>query len=322
MRIVLLCLLVCGCSHSGGDPDGSIPDAHDAGGDDAKPDEDIGDSFAVSIPTGAQVCTMCGGRDAKLEYQLKGRITFRPGLYRLPPGENFVEAEIIDSVELGPDRLPAESQGPGTFNRKQEGQEYHYEYVQSFIAGGQPFEIRMTAIFGDQVLTLDNETLTLDAWNPWNRETAPRFQLEASWGDGTEPHNQLQKYATCNHDSYSLVTVNVEIDSSDTLVIDSRSPPPMPIAGGGICPCPVFRAQFTSGAEQRDVQDHFRMLFTSGGMHCWYTAYLVVFDNPVGPVHALLMEGYIDPYAEVHYLDANLEVLRSPPITRIEWIRE
>ncbi len=312
LRIVFMVLTLAtwGCSHPSAESDAS-----DA--------SDLSDDFAISIPPGAQVCTMCGGRDARLEYRLKGRITFHPGLIRLPPGEDFIEAELIDLVELGPDRLPATPTGPGTFNQKQEGGEFHYEYVQSFIAGGEPFEARLTAIFGDQVLTLDDGALTMDAWNPWNRETPPRFLMEATWGDGSELHNQIQRYAGCRYDPFDPGTGTIEIDGgADTLVLKSRCPPPVPIAGGGVCPCPLVQAKFTSGNEQRDVQDHFHLLFTSGGMHCWYTAYLVVFENPVGPVHALLMEGYIDPYAEVHYLDADLQVLESPPITSIEWIRE
>jgi hypothetical protein len=318
LRIVLMALCLVGCSHAGGDPDAGGQD----GGSDLQPDEDLGDDFAISIPSGATVCTMCGGRDARTEYRLKGRIAFRPGLVRLPRDENFVEADLIEQVELGPDRLPADPTGPGTFNRKQEGEEHHYEYVQSFMAGGQPFEVRLTAIFGDQVLILDQDTLSMDAWNPWNRTESPRFLLEATWGDGTEPHLQLQKYADCDYQPFSPGTGTIEIDGTDTLVLKSRCPPPVPIAGGGICPCPLVQATFTSGSEQRDVQDHFRLLYTAGGMHCWNSAFLVVLDQPVGPAHALLIESNIYPASEVHYLDADLRIIESLPITGSEWVWE
>jgi hypothetical protein len=315
---MVLSLAACACSHPSADPDAG---GHDAS--DPSDPSDLSDDFAISIPPGSQVCTMCGGRDARLEYRLKGRITFRPGLVRLPPRENFVDADLIESVELGPDRLPAAPRGPGNFKRKQEGEEYHYEYVQPFVAGGEPFEVRLTAIFGDQVLTLDDDTLTMDAWNPWNRETPPRFLMEATWGDGSELHNQIQRYAGCRHDPFTPGTGTVEIDGgADTLVLKSRCPPPVPIAGGGVCPCPLVQAAFTSGDQQRVIDDHFRLLYTSGGMHCWHTAFLVVLDQPVGPTHAVLIESDIYPAEEAHYLDADLQTIESRPITASDWVWE
>jgi hypothetical protein len=82
------------------------------------------------------------------------------------------------------------------------------------------------------------------------------------------------------------------------------------------------QATFTSGDQQRVVDDHFSLLYTSGGMHCWNSAFLVVLDQPVGPVYALLIESSIYPADEVHYLDADLQTIESLPITSSEWIWE
>ena len=64
------------------------------------------------------------------------------------------------------------------------------------------------------------------------------------------------------------------------------------------------------------IDDHFRMLCTRGGYHCWYAACLMVFDQPLDTISGLLVEG--DEFGQlgnqIKYLNANLEVAETRTI--------
>jgi hypothetical protein len=336
--IILLgpvCLLpACGTSSGTGDAgldadgmdaDGLAEDGLDGGADDIvqPPDQDLGDDFGIFVPGGCQACSMCGGREVFLEYGIKARLSFRPGLVRLPRDVSSLEVDLIEKVELGPERGSYPPDGPGIFTRTLEGTSdnglYRYEYHQAWMAGGQPFEVRFETVFEvvdgqatEQTLTLDIDTLSIDAWNNYDG----RFRLESSWGDGLEPQNQLQRYSTCDYSRFPLESHAAQVEGGDTLILNNRFSGDVIIAGAGICPNPLQSAVLTRNGQEHRVDDDVRLLSTRGSYHCWSLACLVVFDQPVDIFSGLLVEGteFGQLGNQLKYLDANLNVAETHTI--------
>jgi hypothetical protein len=264
-----------------------------------------------------------------LEYALKGRIRLRPGTVLLPRSEPAVEVDWVEAVELGPQKESAQSQGPGVFTRDIEGSEddgiYRYEFRQSFQAGQDPFEVVFRTSFEVQggaavepVLVLDQESLSVDPWNP--HVYPSRFTLEGIRDDGTP--DLVQKYCTCNPDRFRHAAVEAETAQGDTLSLELWCPEWDHMRWSGSCPCFLVSARFVRGGEQREVQEHFRLAYSAGGQHCWNVSFLVVFEDPVGEHHGLLI-GYDAMAAagpdEIQFLGADLEVLQVSPLASWAW---
>ncbi len=334
--IIFVLGLYTGCGGGGGKQDGGL-DADggngDLPGDPGGADLDLGEDFAILVPAGTQICTMCGYlNDVVPEYEHKGRITLAPGLIRLPRSQDSLEVDWIQKIELGPARTLALSQGPGRFDRTLQGSPdngtYRYEFTQPFLVDGNAFNIMFSADFevenktaANPVLSLDPQTLSV---NPWSSSSTIPFELKAEWQDPSSPLGKVvQKYSACNYDFFHPTEVEVDIQGGDQLRMSFRCPDHSStiVILSTVCPCPLASASFTSGGQQRDIQDHFRLVFISWN-HCNISQHsLIVIDQPLSGVSAISVPGgaYSDvagyPPTQLDYLDENFQLIETRAIT-------
>jgi hypothetical protein len=79
----------------------------------------------------------------------------------------------------------------------------------------------------------------------------------------------------------------------------------------------LLQARFIKGAEERYVSDHFRLAHEMRH-HNWGADYLVTFDRPVGPIHAVYLGSAYYPSllgAQVDYLDSGWQVIETRTVT-------
>ena len=324
--LLVLVLLVGSCSSNGssdagigdGDPgkDGAA-DGGDGNGD-GYGDLDLGDDFGLVIPAGTRVCSQAvvsgSAWDIFGEYATKGRVTFKEGVFRLPREEESFSLDWIEKVELGPDRTEPVPQGGGTFTRTIEGTAddgiYRYEYMQAYDFEGQSYTLTFKTAFvvsggvaGTQVKTFD------DAFISTAEDFATMdFSLAGEYQDG-----RTHVFTTCVHNLYRDVPYDITVENGDTLHMDQK------FRTGDmykICPAELVGAEFVRGQERREVDDFFRLAYVAG-QHNWFQKFIIMFDQPVGTAHGLLMDetGMTSGAEQMQYLDADLNVIDTAAIT-------
>jgi len=306
------------------DNDGRADGSGDSG-DISGADIQLGDDFAIIVPSAATTCTMCGGKNAVQEYYIKGRIRFRPGTIRLPRNQSSLSADLIESIEIGPEQTQATVVDSGVFTKTienvAEGEIHQYQYRQSFLFEGEPLEIIFSTFFvvtngliENQTLVLDDQTISLDAWNSYGA----RFRMEGRLANnsGTGPEHWTIRFSSCDYDNFDLVEIVCELAEGDSLEMRLRNLGPVEIAGGGICPSPLEWARFRLGDAEREVADHFKLVNSIGGMHCWNQSLLIMFETKLNQVAGLYMQSltYDGGPTEIELLDENLEPIGTKSI--------
>jgi hypothetical protein len=290
----------------GADP-GADPGA-DLGGAGDPGDVDLGGGFGLIIPEGTQACTVFSSYliDTRLEIALKGRVTFKAGVVPLPTDQDSFEADFIAQLEFGRDRAIGTPKGPGVFTRAAAGAQNDYDFNQTFAVAGEDYRLSFKVTFftgsGSKTLTLDEALLS----NEFD------FRLQGIIGDGSDPGHQVRNYMTCRYTTWLPTPFALTATNGDTISFERRM-------GGDICkicPTAIVDAHYTHGADTRAVTDPFRLAYAAGH-HNWFEQYLILFDAPVGDVHGLYLPGGAEGEAPatVDYLDADLNVLRSSPVT-------
>lgn len=320
--LVLLVAAGAGCSPSSGEKDaGDARDAADAG--DAR---DAGDSFVAgdTVDAGAdrpadedfdgwtlvfpQDLSFCGWNALEriappyAPFDHKLRITLRAATVRWTQGQERAEVELIEQVEVSPDGEAALPVGPGvlevTVMTDSQQTWYRFDYVQQHQVGGRT----LTASFGfvlrdppakgvfpvEEVLTPENNTCSLR-----QGQTGGRVEAEAVNGD--------------------------RIVFDYRYVLSFSCPP------GMACLTPYGlgdpeRGEFTRRADQRTVDSYFRL-----GLACAHHGgpdrFLMIFDEPLGGIHGVTLMpdqmGGMD--YQVAYLDEQLAVTATEPVTTITW---
>ncbi|MBW1811412.1 MAG: hypothetical protein JRJ87_24700 [Deltaproteobacteria bacterium] len=341
-QVLLLVFLTAGCSSGGGPSDSGIfedgLDGFDGQDESSRPDLDIDDDFAIDVPSGTQACSLGhGGMDLDGILQERrhiGRVTFRPGLVRLPREADSVEVDLIETIELGPGKILATVDGAGTFTRTLTGTSdngiYLYEFLQAFSADGDPFELSITAEFEVQngvptrpALILDTATMTI---SPFNRDSEDAITVKGRWQDGSGGTGVwTQSYTGCETTFMDAFDVRIEIEGGDNLELSYRCPEMSEfLINSTVCSCLLIRGVYTQGGLPHEVTDFFRLVFTSWN-HCNFEqASLVVFDPPVTGTAALLIWGgafSAPPYSipdSVLVLDEGFQVTATLPITSFE----
>lgn len=332
-KILLLLLLVGSCSSNGandagtGDGDPGTDRSEDGGYEDdggGGADIDLGDDFGLLVPAGTRACSQAvvsgSTWDIFGEYATKGRVTFAAGLVRLPRDQDSVEVDWIGKVELGPDRSEPTPAGAGVFTRTIEGTAedgtYRYEYVQAYDLDGETYTLTFETAFvvsggtaGDPLKTFDDAFIsTAEGFSTLD------FTLTGEYQDG-----RVHAFTTCMHTLYRDVPYDVTVENGDRLHLDQK------FRTGGlykICPAELVGAAFVRGQERREVDEFFRLAYVAS-QHNWFQKFIVMFDQPVGAVHGLLVDedDMTSGASQMQYLDADLKVIDTAAVTSyvVEW---
>jgi hypothetical protein len=242
-----------------------------------------------------------------------------------------VEAELVERLELGPERTVAQSTGAGRFTRTLAGSEqdgiHHYAFQQSFEIDGTPVDLVFETGFevtggvaAEPVLVMDSDTMAV---SPWVNTDSNRFELGVKWDDGTIPgYPWTQGYTACESAAFDPAEVVVGIEGTQTLRLSYQCPEQATIlALGTVCSCLLTRAVYESDGGDREVTDPYSLIHSAWDHCSQRQATLVVFDPPEDGASGLLLWGGLhDPApTEVLFLDADFEVIDTLAIT--DWIR-
>lgn len=309
---LLLPLIFVQCIGTGTTSDAGIDDARSDADDDAVDGNDqdendrgcvIGNGYALSIADGIQICTINTPRtDVFVEYELKTRLTFKPGVYFLDTCLNEFLDNWIDRLEYGPDArfiYPSSDAIVRHTEFQQDGSIQHfYEYEQSFDTGNEALEIRF-------ILEIDSaDDTSIDLLS--NEAFFRVGNITGILGDGSNLNEDLQWYTDCRFPGYNQIDHYIETSYGDTISLQQLILDPTdPMAKQH--PSVLVETTYNSDSIVRDVVDFFHLVYTSSH-HNFLQSFLVVFNEPVGNFHGLLLQESEPGQAadEVIYLDENL----------------
>jgi hypothetical protein len=334
--MLVLWLFLPACSGGGGLPDGDAGGADDAGwdaggaddagwdaggADDAGwdagglPDHDPESSFLLIIPPGARLYTVfCEGRTWQDEYRMKGRIDLIPGGYVLPRSGGSFDGELVAGAVFGPDRVPVQVNGPGSFEAVYYYGAWQYIFRQEYLLGAEPYHLQIWIWFEPYF------------WEDgWPAQVTLEGEFAAAWcsaradlGDATGFCQDRQTF--CFHDLSSMPGVDHRGTTAggDRVLVEIRHAQACQVAGNTGCE-KVDRAELSLDGLQRVVSDPGALIY-SAGHHNADQKYLLVLHEPIGETAAVLVEspGYGQTQGgALLRLDDDLQPLGSEPF--VDW---
>lgn len=300
----------------GGDADGVDGDnwQRDAG---CQPANDEFEGLWMRFEAGAQGCTAFNdflAWQASVEYA--SRITFIPGIYPLQEfQQGEVEADWIERIEVGQDKLAATKLGSGllTYEFLETGVPdegcHRYYYSQPFSLDPHEYTLEATITF------------CLESGEPKDPEicfaedyTRGRAGFFGFIGDRQDPIG-YQHFGPCYYNDIPLWIIDIGVENGDSLLLHKRFE--IPVAGSG--PARIVYAEGSVASAGFQVEDPCRLIYAAEH-HNWNQEYVVIFVPPLGDVHGLYTMGVEEGAnpATLRYLDAALGELRTAVITDIE----
>jgi hypothetical protein len=287
-------------------------------------------TFRLEIAADTILCNAFGlrgpQRGPRQERAWKSRVHLRAGTVELPTESATFSRELFESVQFGPERLPAKPSAAGIFRvvRVAPGQgdndvaTYRFTYAQPFItAGGRLLELEIVTplVFrarGDEPLA-ETQSLPTDFFVTLNGREPLQARLD---GD------PLVRYGSCTYESLPLWTVNAELADGTRIRIAERFEETS--SEFDTAPARVVRANVLLVGEERNVSDDFDLIYSSV-RHNRAVDYWVILDPPViaeveGAVHAVELRApesfpSVRRDASASYLNGDYEVLATRTVT-------
>jgi hypothetical protein len=272
------------CSDGGGRPDGATDGAADgdAGG---LPDHDPQSSFLLIIPPGTGLYTVfCEGRTWQDEHQMQGHIDLIPGAYVLPRTAGSFDGDLVAGVIFGPDHVPAQVNGPGSFEAVLYYGSWQYLFRQEYLLGAEPYHLQVMIWFESYF------------WEDgWPAQVTLEGEFAATWiwaradlGAVTGYCQDLQTFCFYDLSSMSGVDHLGTTASGDQVLAEIRHAQACQVAGNTGCD-EVDRAELNLGGVQRVLNDPGALIY-SAGHHNIGQKYLLLLDEPIGDTAAVLVE--------------------------------
>jgi hypothetical protein len=234
-------------------------------------------------------------------YRNRTRVALRPGWVRLPRTTGPFTAELIDFMEVGPDRTRYVPAGPGavtlvTWEGSEPGQLlFGYNYLQTLSAAGGASSRQVDAWF---------EFETRDGQAP-----APLVVVDEGWL--TTTGRRWLGWGSCEYTLYDHHLIQAPLANGDRVELHTVGRVD-PVECMHRCEADLVGAAFEKGGERREVTDRFRVAYCDW-QHNSFPQYLAVFDSPLAGVHALRLYGAGPPTA-VDFLDGSFAVIETVPI--------
>lgn len=247
--------------------------------------EELGEDFGMVVPTGMAFCQ-----------PQSAIVTLRPGLIRLPRDQEVFAADLVESVQLGPDGRKASAATAGIFTRGTDwggyAQLYEYTFRQSFLDGLDSVVFELIMAYG-----LQDGVPTMQVRNVMHSDRATLSRAGFPW-----------LLLPCNDPHSHEVTAQVCLQNGDRVGWTAR------IWGYGNTPayCVLLQATLARGAEQRIIND-FHSMNCSCGHHCFGATFMAKLNPPWGEIHQVRIVTGDDDYdpapATVSYINGMDELL-------------
>jgi hypothetical protein len=289
---------------SGGDV--ALPDL-------GQPDIDLGDDFGLLVASGVQACShgTINTSDLSKTMEGKGRITFKPGFYRLFKDKAQFTLDMVKLLELGPQRTKGVPTGAGQVVRTINSSAYTYTFTQLFDVGGTPVELKVPVTYQVQTGTPLDKIQTLDEASLSKREINASVAVKGSTAVSIY-------FGPCSYSLYGCTIHEFELSGNDQLKMEVCSYCPTTwICKANYAGLP--RARFESGSTVRDLTDHFN-LSQSFRHHNWGSDSLIIFDTPVQKIHGIYIGTEVYPnftqYKQASYLDASFKEIETRQVIK------
>jgi hypothetical protein len=286
-------------------------------------------TFSLEIP---ELTVLCGvfavaglERGPREEYALKTMVRLRPGTVRLPTESATFEAELIEEVVFGPERLVAQPKERGTFRlvlippndivspATIPVTTYRFTYSQPFaLADGRLLELEIVSPLAFQARgekpIQERQTLPVEFFAALKGREALQARLDG------EP---FIRYGSCAYESLTLWTVEAELEDGTVLRLEERYEEAASL--DDTAPASIVSAEVSFGAKKRHVTDYFELVY-SASRHNTLVDYWVHLDPPVvfdgvGVIHAVELKSpdpeHRRPVGQAAYLDGSFQVLHT-----------
>ncbi len=323
MRQIIICLslplFLWGCAGNSESQDAGTDGLVEDAGTDAGGDEEPEQTFFLRFEAGAQACAhFSEGRTAAQELALGARLQFAPGLVELSSDQDFFEADLIESVHLGPQGLVASPTGPGEFAHQFEeelwGWCHRFIFTQAYTFGdpARPWRIEADFEFCRKNAEDDPFELVFDL----NQVGEAARSLQASkrqvrirgfLDQGVDYLTEKQFFRSCTYNMIEAEPFTIHLESEDgALVVDLNKRMVPPIFGSG--EAAIVDAQVSLDTNQIQVTDPLRLAYRAE-LHNLDEGFLVVLDPPIAGAYGIHWRetGITDPPALVNLLDENLD---------------
>ena len=252
--------------------------------------------FQLVVPASTTVCGVWNeSRDLRTEYHLLTQVDLVPGTILLPLDYSETEADLIEELRFGPDRVVGVPQARGRFFPSTQGNSYRFE--QPFLVGSIPVTLRMESLFysgSSPVQTMDERFITDHSM----------FYGGADLGG---PYEEFLQYASCSYSLLPLWNIDVRLEGGRRVFLQLRHQPPM--AGSGPARLVFGQAWLSEGDV---VQNDYWKLVYSAEHHNWNEKFWILFDEPLGEVHGIGISEHLWPTTHsAEFLDRDLNPLRE-----------
>ena len=284
-------------------------------------------TFVLEIPADTRTCGVFqDGRTPAEELALKCRVTFRQGQWDLPGGAVTVPAEIIESLEFGPDALPGAPVTAGLFRVTKDPSPwepgvvyYGYSFEQDWQAGGVPIHFRdygginfrvVDGVPDASVRRLDEESIS--------RSESIFF---GHVGDGPPDQATTIRFSSCSYANLPLWDVSVSMEGGYRALLHERYQ--IPMAGSG--PAQIVRGELWLG-DEHIIETSYWQLVYAADHHNWNEQYWVIFDAPitVGEISGVrgffVQEGFFEIPRRAALLGTDLKEVKPLEILKYDQV--
>ena len=323
----ILALAAWGCSGSQGDADadagcdaGLDVDGH-AGWDLPPADYGLDGGFGVQVPMQTSACSIGLGRALDEQLLCKARVALRSGLIRLPRDADFIEAELIERLELGPGYDDPAPDGPGGFSRSVVGTPDDgvtvFVFEQAYRSGDRELAVSMRLPFEVHGGVAEQPLRTLDEQGMLALLAGVDGWLQVSFTSGEELHT----FCACAPRSARTNSYRIGLEDGSVLQLDEWM---TELPGWFMfCPTDLVAATWEQGTTSRTVDD-FWLLSYMPGNHNILESFAVRFDPPVGELHGLIVHTQclgmpLEDLTLVYELEADLTTGAELPVASVTY---
>lgn len=259
------------------------------------------------IPDGTDLCgQFAENRMVPGEIAAKVRLDLVAGSHPLPAQVGVTSLTLFSGGELGVDRRPLASLGPGSLETTSFQGTLSYTYTQQLAAGSDTVDLTWMIYRAGETIVLREPALTDEVYLYGTINAAMML-----------PDSQIAG-GSCDAAGLHLYFIEGETSAGDVFRLEYRHQ--LPFAGSG--PLVLTGAEILLGGAMIEVRDYFRLVY-AGVHHNWDNQFVVIFDQPISYMGHDVYGIWIDepgieccPVDGIFTIDAAYQKLDTLAVTR------